>query len=99
MSSLCFKFPKASIENRLKEFGKLDSVNLIELDSNKNLSLENFNLKFIDTTHSIPQPQAIVIETKYGNLLHTADWKIDNKPTLGKGFNKNNFVELGNQGY
>ena len=91
-------FPKLLIENRLKEFGKLDSVNLIELDSNKNLSLENFNLKFIDTTHSIPQPQAIVIETKYGNLLHTADWKIDNKPTLGKGFNKNNFVELGNQG-
>ena len=46
----------------------------------------------------ISQTQAIVIETKYGNLLHTADWKIDNKPTLGKAFNKNNFIELGNEG-
>ncbi len=91
-------FPKLLIENRLKEFGKLDSINLIELDSTKNLHLENFNLRFIETTHSIPQPQAIVIETKYGNLLHTADWKIDSKPTLGKAFNKNSFIDLGNEG-
>jgi len=91
-------FPKLLIENRLKEFGKLDSINLIELDSTKNLLLENFNLRFIETNHSIPQPQAIVIETKYGNLLHTADWKIDSKPTLGKAFNKNSFIDLGNEG-
>ncbi len=91
-------FAKLLIENRLKEFGKLESVNLIELDSEKNLLLNNFNLRFIDTTHSIPQPQAIVIETSYGNLLHTADWKIDDKPTLGNTFNKDSFIELGNQG-
>ena len=91
-------FAKLLIENRLKEFGKLDSVNLVELESKKDLSLNNFNLRFIDTTHSIPQPQAIVIETSYGNLLHTADWKIDDNPTLGNSFNKNSFIELGNEG-
>ncbi|MFL2544036.1 MAG: ribonuclease J [Alphaproteobacteria bacterium] len=91
-------FPKLLIENRLKEFGKLDSINLFELDSAKKLLLENFKLRFIETNHSIPQPQAIVIETKYGNLLHTADWKIDSNPTLGKAFNKNSFIDLGNEG-
>jgi len=91
-------FAKLLIENRLKEFGKLDSINLNELDSSKNLTLDNFNLKFIETTHSIPQPQAIVIETSYGNLLHTADWKIDKKPTLGNSFDTNSFIKLGNEG-
>ncbi|MBT4950480.1 MAG: ribonuclease J, partial [Pelagibacteraceae bacterium] len=91
-------FAKLLIENRLKEFGKLDSINLNELDSSKNLILDNFNLRFIETTHSIPQPQAIVIKTSYGNLLHTADWKIDNKPTLGNSFDTNSFIELGNEG-
>ncbi len=91
-------FAKLLIENRLKEFGKLDSIDLIEFDSSQNLSFNNFNLKFIDTTHSIPQPQAIVIETNYGNLLHTADWKIDDKPTLGSIFSKNSFIDLGNEG-
>jgi ribonuclease J len=91
-------FAKILIQNRLKEFGKLDTIDLIEFDSSKNISLNNFNLRFIDTTHSIPQPQAIVIETSYGNLLHTADWKIDNSPTLGKVFSKNSFIKLGNEG-
>ncbi|MDC1060429.1 ribonuclease J [Alphaproteobacteria bacterium] len=91
-------FAKLLIQNRLKEFGKLDTIELIEFDSSQNISLNNFNLRFIDTTHSIPQPQAIVIETSYGNLLHTADWKIDNNPTLGKAFSKNSFINLGNEG-
>ena len=91
-------FAKLLIQNRLKEFGKLDTIDLIEFDSSKNISLNNFNLRFIDTTHSIPQPQAIVIETSYGNLLHTADWKIDNNPTLGEPFSKNSFINLGNEG-
>jgi len=91
-------FAKLLIENRLKEFGKLDTINLIEFNSSQNLSLDNFNLRFIDTTHSIPQPQAIVIETIYGNLLHTADWKIDEQPTLGNTLSKNSFTDLGNEG-
>ena len=91
-------FAKLLIQNRLKEFGKLDTIELIEFDSSQNISLNNFNLNFIDTTHSIPQPQAIVIETSYGNLLHTADWKIDNNPTLGEPFSKNSFINLGNKG-
>ena len=91
-------FAKLLIQNRLKEFGKLDTIELIEFDSSQNISLNNFNLRFIDTTHSIPQPQAIVIETSYGNLLHTADWKIDSNPTLGEPFSKNSFINLGNEG-
>ena len=91
-------FAKLLIQNRLKEFGKLDTIELIEFDSSQKISLNNFNLRFIDTTHSIPQPQAIVIETSYGNLLHTADWKIDNNPTLGEPFSKNSFINLGNEG-
>ena len=91
-------FAKLLIENRLKEFGFLDQINLIEINTNSKIKLKNFNLEFISTTHSIPQPSAIVISTVYGNLLHTADWKIDNTPTLGEDFNKKAFENLGNQG-
>jgi len=91
-------FAKLLIENRLKEFGKLENLNLKELDTRKNLDLGIFNLEFIETSHSIPQPNAIVIKTTYGRLLHTADWKIDPTPTLGEKFNKNLFENLGNEG-
>ena len=91
-------FAKILIENRLKEFGFLDRININEINTESKIKLKNFNLEFISTTHSIPQPSAIVISTVYGNLLHTADWKIDNTPTLGEHFNKKAFEDLGNQG-
>ncbi len=92
------KFAKLLIENRLKEFNRADDFNLKEINLDKKLSLKNFNLEFIPTTHSIPEPSAIVISTSYGSLLHTADWKIDNSPTLGNSFSKNQFEKIGNDG-
>ena len=91
-------FVKILIENRLKEFGYLESINLIEFDNREKINFDKFNLEFITTTHSIPQTNAILISTDYGKLLHTADWKIDKNPTLGDGFNKNKFDKIGNDG-
>ncbi len=92
------KFAKLLIENRLKEFNRADDFNVKEINLDKKLSLKNFNLEFIPTTHSIPEPSAIVISTSYGSLLHTADWKIDNSPTLGNSFSKKQFEKIGNEG-
>ena len=89
-------FARTLIENRLREFDSLDKINLSTI--NNNIELQNFELNFINTTHSIPETNAISIKTKYGTLLHTADWKIDNNPTLGKPIDKNAFIELGNEG-
>jgi len=91
-------FARSLIENRLKEFGNLDKINLITINPKKKIQLINFDLDFITTTHSIPEPNAISIRTKYGILLHTADWKIDKKPTIGESFDQNTFQKIGNEG-
>ena len=91
-------FARSLIENRLKEFNKLDHVKLNTIDTNKKIQLNNFELNFISTAHSIPEPNAILINTKYGKLLHTADWKIDNNPTTGKEFDTKAFKKIGNEG-
>ena len=92
------KFAMLLIENRLKEFNKVEGFSLNEINLSKKLSLKNFTLDFIPTTHSIPEPSAIVISTSYGSLLHTADWKIDQSPTLGNAFSKKQFEEIGSNG-
>ncbi len=92
------KFAKLLIENRLKEFNNVENFSLFEIDLDKKLSFEKFNLNFIPTTHSIPEPSAIVISTSYGSLLHTADWKIDYSPTLGNSFSKKQFEKIGSEG-
>ena len=91
-------FASSLIKNRLKEFGKLDSSNINIIDPKKTLKFKNFELKFISITHSIPEPYSIVINTKYGKLLHTADWKIDENPLIGENFDKQPFENLGEDG-
>ena len=91
-------FARSLIENRLKEFGYIDKVTLKTIDPSAQIKLENFILNFISTTHSIPEPYAITIDTNYGKLLHTADWKIDKKPTLGDAFDIDSFKKIGNDG-
>ena len=91
-------FARSLIENRLKEFGSLEKTKLITLEKSKKINLSHFDLDFIATTHSIPEPAAILIKTKYGNLLHTADWKIDPDPILGENFDTNAFKKIGNEG-
>jgi ribonuclease J len=91
-------FARSLIENRLKEFGSLDKIKLITINPKKHIKLKNFELSFIATTHSIPEPHAILIDTKYGKLLHTADWKIDTEPTLGEGIDIDSFKQIGNDG-
>ncbi len=34
-------------------------------------------------SHSIPEAQALAIDTPYGTILHTGDWKLDPTPLLG----------------
>ena len=91
-------FARSLIENRLKEFNSMDKIQFISIDPIKNIHLKNFDLEFIATSHSIPEPYSILINTKYGKLLHTADWKIDDNPTLGANFDTNSFKKIGSEG-
>lgn len=43
-----------------------------------------FNVELITLTHSIPEPNAVVIRTKHGAVLHTGDWKLDPEPLVGE---------------
>jgi len=91
-------FARTLIENRLKEFNSMDKIIFKSIDTKKQIHLKNFDLEFIATNHSIPEPYSIVINTIYGKMLHTADWKIDENPTLGDNFDTDAFRNIGNDG-
>src|SRR5690606_39271877 len=42
-----------------------------------------FEIEAVGVNHSIPEPMSLVIRTPLGNVIHTGDWKIDEKPSLG----------------
>ena len=86
-------FASAVLKRKLKELKiKPKFLKTISLDSN--LKLGPFEIDVISTTHSIPEPNALGIKTKFGNILHTGDWKIDPKPLVGRNFNQKKFKQF-----
>jgi ribonuclease J len=42
-----------------------------------------FAIEYLSMTHSIPEPNAVLVETPAGSVLHTGDWKLDDDPVVG----------------
>jgi ribonuclease J len=74
-------FTAKLVESKLEERGV--SLDLRVIDLGARLTLGPFLLEFVTLTHSIPEPNGVVIRTPLGMVLHTGDWKIDPEPTLG----------------
>lgn len=92
------KFAATFLRERLSEYEFGDQVKIIEVKEGENLKLKPFELEFIGLTHSTPEMNAILIKTEAGNILHTGDWKFEEKPILGQVSNKKRLKELGNKG-
>ncbi|OLY45546.1 ribonuclease J [Bartonella apis] len=57
-----------------------------------------FSLEAIAVAHSIPEAVSLAIKTPLGTVIHTGDWKIDVKPSLGLPTDEKRFRELGDEG-
>jgi ribonuclease J len=86
------------VKDRLSEFGLLDSVELRDVPLKGSFSLGPFDFDMITLTHSIPEPNALVIKTALGTVLHTGDWKIDPSPQIGEPVDEQALRELGKAG-
>lgn len=73
-------FAASLIRNKLKEFSFMDKVRIIETKRNEVVNIDNFRVKFVGVTHSIPHAFSLFIETKAGNVFFSGDFKIDDKP-------------------
>lgn len=57
-----------------------------------------FYVELVNMAHSIPEVSALAIRTPQGLVFHTADWKLDATPYVGKPTNESRIAELGEEG-
>jgi ribonuclease J len=55
-------------------------------------------VEFVTLTHSIPEPNSVVIRTPLGTVLHTGDWKIDPNPLIGDAVHADRLKAIGDEG-
>jgi len=76
-------FTAGLIFRKLEEEGLTKEVKLNIIPMGGSLQLGDFKIGFKAVAHSIPEGNALVIDTPYGRVFHTGDWKLDDQPQLG----------------
>lgn len=51
---------------------------------NKKIEIGNYEIEFINSTHSIPETKFTALHSKEGTVLYTGDFKLDMHPTIGE---------------
>ncbi len=79
------KFTLALIENKVRDYNLSDCNKLVlrEIAPRETVQVGDFNFHFFSVCHSIIQGYCLGIETPVGKIVHTGDFKIDQKPLGG----------------
>ncbi len=91
-------FTNAVLRRKLVEADLLDRVPVTEVPLSGRFSVGPFDIELITLTHSIPEPNALVIETPVGRVMHTGDWKLDPDPLVGPTVDEAALVRTGEAG-
>lgn len=65
------------IKKRQEEFPHLPPLDLRVVETEDTIALGNLKVRFFSVTHTIPDSMGVIIETPYGNVVHTGDLKLD----------------------
>lgn len=92
------RFTAEILKRKLAEFDLLHRVPIIEVDTGECRQIGPFNVQWLALTHSIPDPNALMIRTGQGNIFHSGDWKLDDEPLVGHGYSPDTFTALAREG-
>jgi ribonuclease J len=92
-------FTAELVRRKLAEAGLLDEIelNVIEREHGS-FTLGPFEITYIPLAHSIAEGNALQIDTPYGRVFHTGDWKLDDDPLVGVPATEEELREIGDEG-
>ena len=91
-------FTAGLIAGKLEEEGLTGQVRLETVEMEGDFRLGPFGFRYIPLAHSIPEGNALLIDTPYGRIFHTGDWKLDDTPQLGDPSTEAELRAIGDKG-
>ena len=91
-------FTAGLIAGKLEEEGLTGQVALKTVEMQGDFRLGPFGFRYIPLAHSIPEGNALLIDTPYGRIFHTGDWKLDDTPQLGDPSTEAELRAIGDKG-
>ncbi|MCS6780376.1 MAG: ribonuclease J, partial [Geminicoccaceae bacterium] len=94
----CTRFAAAVLRRKLLDAGISAGDLIREVEPRRSFRVGPFTCRFLHVAHSIPEANALLLETPAGRLLHTGDWKLDPAPLLGPNTDGDGLEEVGQAG-
>ena len=91
-------FTAGLIAGKLEEEGLTGQVSLRIVERGGSVELDPFRVTYVPLAHSIPEGNGLLIETPFGKVFHTGDWKIDETPVLGHPSSADTLKAIGDEG-
>ena len=91
-------FTAGLIRGKLDEEGIADRVKIKLVETGKPFKVGPFGFTFVELSHSIPEPNALLIETAVGKVFHPGDWKLDANPVIGNPASPEELAAIGDKG-
>jgi ribonuclease J len=91
-------FTAGMLKAKIAEFGSRVAIPFKELPLDSRFQAGAFDVEFVSMAHSIPETSGLVIRTPLGKVFHTADWKFDSAPFIGKPADDARLAALGDEG-
>jgi ribonuclease J len=83
-----------------KRFGEpgTPEIPVTEVQLGSRFKVGPFDIELCSVAHSIPESNALILRTPFGNVLHTGDWKLDPTPVIGPPTDERKLRALGAEG-
>jgi ribonuclease J len=91
-------FTMEIVKNKLSEAGLMGQAELHTVPLGGKIELGDFKVEYVHLTHSIPEPNGLLIETPIGRVFHTGDWKLDPHPVVGREMDIPALKKIGDMG-
>jgi ribonuclease J len=91
-------FTASLLRAKLIEAHLANQVTVNTVPMSGRFTIGPFDLELVTLTHSIPEPNGVVIRTAAGTVLHTGDWKLDPEPLIGSLTDEARLRAIGDEG-
>jgi len=92
------KFAGSVLRAKCAEFPGTLPAKMHRIGPGESLEVAGLKFEFYRVTHSIPDALGFVIRTPFGNIVHTGDFRIDRKPSMGEPFDLETLKRIGDEG-
>jgi len=91
-------FTARLVNEKLVEAGISGEIELNVIDHLDRFDLGAFGVRYVPLAHSIAEGNALLIDTPYGRIFHTGDWKLDDEPLIGTPATAAELSAIGDEG-